>query len=118
MLRIHLPFTSSFFIPTRRTVCFIQRKAPPKPSHDYIFYAFDCEEDSGEHNPEFTMAQKTCHNCIDSDISNVDSRAASGVTCSSCGERLKCFRVQTQPMTLALHYFRKITGDTPTQLII
>ena len=59
--------------------CFIPKYHAPEPKKEpkvkFIFYDFECQFDSGEHIPNFCVAQRACHDCIRKPLSE---------TCATC----------------------------------
>ena len=70
---------------TKDHQCFQLAKEPNAVSSKYIFFDFECRQETGTHIVNYAVAQKTCEKCIDR-ILNEDN-----LMCSSCGIREKHF---------------------------
>ncbi|XP_069107303.1 uncharacterized protein [Argopecten irradians] len=65
--------------------CFIEKRNVNPPGYNYIFFDFECIQETGFHIPNLCVAQKTCKVCIDRPI-NGDNQH-----CDGCGIRQMTF---------------------------
>ncbi|KAK3107046.1 hypothetical protein FSP39_005868 [Pinctada imbricata] len=66
--------------------CFQLSTKPHAVSSNYIFFDFECNQESGTHHVNYVVAQKTCDKCINRVLNN------DNMFCPSCGEREKHFQ--------------------------
>lgn len=66
-------------------LCYLQKESPKEPGYKYIFYDFECTQDSGEHTPNLVVAHVTCKQCINED--DIHKQCICGSRCSICQVR-------------------------------
>ena len=71
--------------------CYLRADKTPTPINKFIFFDFEATQESGEHQPNFVIAQSQCNDCDDESS-----------TCNTCGSRCnRCDKIDTKTKEFA-----------------
>ena len=57
------------------------------PHFRHLYFDFECEQDSGQHIPNFLVAETTCDGCTEQELIKESKCVECGKRCSLCDER-------------------------------
>ena len=61
-------------------LCYMRSHASDLNPDKFIFYDFECNQETGKHEPNFAVAQSICSQCEDNPVTST-------ATCKNCGSR-------------------------------
>ena len=67
--------------------CYLRCQGPQENINKFIFFDFECTQESGEHIPNLVVAQSVCVNCINDELKPDSVCEACGTRCVECQEK-------------------------------
>ena len=68
------------YISHEEHLCYLRANSPDTEPQKFIFYDFECTQESGKHVPNFVVAQSICPECEEKPVTEK-------ATCNNCGSR-------------------------------